>query len=74
METLTIAKVNKALKSAGFDAVLVKGRGYMWFDGDEPDGWYSSSVAVPHLSSIPTLEGWIEKYRSMKADHDACAA
>ena len=71
MAKLTIANVNKALKAAGFDAELVKGKGYLWFDGDEASNWYTSSVEVCYLNHIPTVEGWIAKYRQMKADHDS---
>lgn len=70
MAKLTLANVNKALKAAGFEAELVKGKGYLWFDGDEPSGWYSSVVEVCYPNHIPTVEGWVEKYKTMKADDE----
>jgi len=71
MANITIAAVNKALKAAGFDAEIVNGKGYLWFDGPEASNWFSSSVPVCHLNHISTVSGWVEKYRQMKADHDS---
>lgn len=65
----TLASVNKALKKAGIDAELVKGKGYYWFDGDEASGWYSNSVPVFHVSQL-SEEQWIAAYHSLKEDSD----
>ena len=70
MVRLTINNVNAALKEAGFDAELVKGNGYFWFDSDESIMWYTSSVSVYRLSDIPTVEAWVAEYIRMKQDHD----
>ena len=68
MTRLTIANVDKALAAAGIDAVLVKGDGYFYFWGDEPIGWYSSSVAVFRLSDIPTVEGWVAEFIRLRKE------
>lgn len=67
MARLTINNVNKALAAAGIDAELVKGNGYFWFCGNEAVSWFTSSVYVPRLSDLPTVEAWVAEYQAMRA-------
>lgn len=63
----TIASVNRALKKAGIDAELVKGKGYFWFDGDEASGFYSNSVSVFRVNQL-TDDQWVKEYHTLKED------
>lgn len=64
MARVTIKRVNAALKAAGFKAELVKGDSYFYFTGDDPWGWFCTSVYVYHLSSY-TVEGWVNEARRL---------
>ena len=70
MPRLTINNINAALKAAGFDAEVVKGDGYFWFDSEESIMWYTSSVSVCRLHHLGDVEKWVDEYRQMKAAHD----
>lgn len=70
MARLTINNINAALKDAGFDAELVRGNGYFWFDSEESISWYTSSVYVYRLNHLGDVEKWVDKYRAMKAEYD----
>ena len=73
MARLTFANVNKALKDACIDAEVVKNKGdfFVWFCGDEPSSWNSSATEVCYLNQIPSVVGWVEKYKAMKSYHDS---
>lgn len=52
MARLTIANVNKALRAAGFDAELVRGDGYFWFDGlGHNGGFFNVANGVHHVQA-----------------------
>ena len=42
----TIARVNKALKRAGRDERLRRGRGYYYLHSGDAMSWFTSSIAV----------------------------
>lgn len=66
---VTIRSVNKALKARGYPDELVKGEGYFYFWGDDASLWYTSTVSVYAINHIPTVEGWIERYESLRKQY-----
>jgi hypothetical protein len=57
----TIAKVNAALKAAGHDAELVRGRGYFYFVSTP--ALTEDSVNVFHLGAL-TVDEWVAEYEA----------
>ena len=66
----SVKQVSAALRAAGYpaDSQLTRGRGYFYFRGDEPLGWYSSSVHVFNLDDL-TLAEWVDMYRRLRAEN-----
>lgn len=60
----TLKKINAALAAKGYTDTLERGKGYFYFWGGPACGWYSSSVATFHLTSM-TVEQWVEMYERM---------
>jgi hypothetical protein len=65
---VTLANVNAALRAKGYADELCRGRGYLYFWGDEAAGWFSSSVATMHLTSR-SVAAWVALYEDMRAEH-----
>ena len=63
---VTLKQVNKALKVAGFEGELVKGKDYFYFVSDELDKLrlQTTSVMVNRLSAL-TVEQWVAEYRTL---------
>jgi hypothetical protein len=53
--------VNRALRAAGRDERLVKGRGYYYFWGGDAASWPSSSVYVSH-ADVLSVEEWLAEH------------
>lgn len=61
------AQVNKILKEHGYEETLVKGSGYLYFDGGDTSSWFSSSVSVPRVSSL-SPQRWIDERNELAVD------
>lgn len=62
METVTVAKVNKALRQRGVDDVtLRRGHGYYYFSGEGTWGWYETAVYVYRVENY-TLAAWMSEF------------
>lgn len=70
MERLTLAKVNRALKAAGFNVKVVRGRGYHYVVGAGTEGWPSTSILAFRVSHL-SLPEWISAVRALKEAADA---
>lgn len=60
----TLAQVNAALKAAGRDERLTRGRGYFYFRGGAAMGWFTSSVYVGDVDAYTVAE-WLELHAEM---------
>jgi len=67
---VTLKAINAELLSRGFKATLARGEGYFYFQGSDATDWLDRTVRVGKLQSL-TLEQWMERYRELKAKHDA---
>ena len=67
---LSLKAINDELKRQGCGAVLCKGEGYFYFQGDEATEWLNRSVWIATLHSL-TLDQWMKQYRELKAKNDA---
>ena len=65
MSKVTVATVNKALKSLGVEERLFNAGSYFYFYGGDSDSWYSTSVVVSSADCL-TVEQWIEEYNMLK--------
>lgn len=65
MSKVTVATVNKALRSLGVSERLVNAGSYFYFYGGDSDSWYSASVMVSSADCL-TVEQWIEEYNSLR--------
>ena len=59
----TLKEVNKHLPK-GYE--LIKGKGYLYFWGNDCASWYTSSVAVCYLKHL-TIKRWIEEFNYLKS-------
>lgn len=70
----TPGKVNKALKAAGLEFEIVKGRGYFWFDNRYPETNPLWKLAIPsfyemRISNTPAeivadVQAAVDKYKA----------
>ena len=67
---VTIKRVNEALRSAGLDVEIVKGRGYWYFAGEMASHWAEQGVyGVGSLQGL-TVEQWVgEAVRREREEH-----
>jgi len=70
---VTVANVNAALRAAGIDAELLKGRGYFYFGGPAVELCYTTSVPTMHLRSL-SVEQWLDEARRFAAETAAARA
>jgi len=63
----TIPAVNKALRAAGIDGELVKGRGYFYFKGNDLPVAYTESVYVNRVDRM-SIEQWVEEAKRQKKE------
>lgn len=65
----TAREVERFIKAhTGDDVQLSPGRGYWYFSHNASCSWYSSSVGVLRLRSLP-LSAWLESYISLRDDY-----
>ena len=62
---VTLKSVNDALAERGYDAMLVKGGGYFFFRGAEPNAWLDRTVPVARVSDL-TLQQWVRAFQQLK--------
>jgi hypothetical protein len=67
MNRITCNQVNAALRRAGIEGKIRRGRGYFYFVGADFDRCYGTSVYVYRLEAF-TLEGWIREAQQMIGD------
>lgn len=63
------SQVDAAVKKIGGTAKLYRGPGYWYFDGDDVEFAYSTSVPVCYLGQL-TLQQWVESYQAIAQDHN----
>lgn len=61
---VTVAAVNRAIKTAGGAEKLTRGRGYYYFRGGDTGAWRETSVYVNRVDAL-TLERWLKEWRSL---------
>lgn len=66
MSKVTVATVNKALKTLGVEERLHNAGSYFYFYGGDSESWYSASVMVSSADCL-TVEQWIEEYKTLKS-------
>ena len=64
---ITLKQINDALRAAGHEEELVRGRGYFYFAGGDAAIWPSSGVYVYRLSEL-TLEQWLAERDRLAED------
>lgn len=57
---LSLRDINAALRDAGHDERLARGRGYFFFCGGEAARWPVSGVYVASLDQL-TVDEWLER-------------
>lgn len=57
--SVTVAAVNRALRSAGYGEKLRRGRGYYFFSGGQAETWKTSGVYVYRVDQL-TVEQWLD--------------
>lgn len=62
----TVARVNAALKAAGAEERLARGRGYLYFRGGNAALWPASAVYVAHVEAL-SVEEWVAEWRRLRA-------
>ena len=65
MARTTLAAINAQLPDG---VTLVKGRGYFYFYGDEPNQWNQSGVYVYRLNDM-NIGGWIDTFKAMRKEN-----
>lgn len=63
-----IRQVNTALRLAGIDDRLKRGKGYYFFYGPQATSWYQSGVYV-YRADLLTVEEWLTEYQLLKNDY-----
>jgi len=59
MKRVTINNVNAALKGAGIDAELVRGKGYFYFAGPAMDRVYDACVCTMFITDF-SVQRWVD--------------
>ena len=62
---LTIKNVNAMIAALGIKAELVKGRGYLYFIGDDVDFAKSTSVYVYRISDYQSINMWMDELQTI---------
>jgi len=62
---VTMNNINKAIKAAGHDEQIFKGRGYFYFVEGESSNWPATMVMTCHLTDL-TVDQWVREHFELK--------
>jgi hypothetical protein len=63
---ITVAQVNKMLKSKGVKEELVRGKDYFYFIGGDSYLWQGTMVYTTRVNGM-SLERWWDEYQSLRS-------
>jgi hypothetical protein len=67
--SVSLVQINKALKKAGAEETLVRGKGYYYFIDGDSVSWPEVSVYVYNFRDI-SVEGWVAEWMRLKKQAD----